>query len=118
MMDVTEGQEMRVFDRNGHRYGWPEDGRVGRVTKIGRKYFTVEHANPGSRHMDSDQFRLEDGKSNDPYAHRTAKTLEQVARDRRAQAARETLERHAVELGPRCTLTVEQLEAMAAIADQ
>jgi len=110
---LTVGDEVRVFDVfdvNGRRTGQQcGDGWPGRVEKVGR---TLVHIRYLGR---TEVFRLNTQERNDSYRHQWFRTPGQVVRDNRLLAARAVLRAHHVELGYSCELTLEQIEAIAAV---
>ena len=112
--DVTEGEEVRVFDVNGKSFGWPAEGVPGRVVKAGPVLVRIEHAR-AHRSRDSEQvFRRETGRANDAYGHQWYKTLDELAEYTRRVAALDVLRRHRVVL-ERHGLPVEVIEQLAAV---
>lgn len=58
------GDTVHVFDINGRRTGQPENGWIGRVTKVGRSLVTVEYDRC------HDGFKLETLVINNKYGNR------------------------------------------------
>lgn len=111
MIDIQEGDEVRVYDVNGSRRGQPEGGWVGTVEKVGRTLAHIDY--PGGH--GAEQFRLSDGRRNDRYGHQYFRTLAQADEwDRRVSAA-SILRDRGVELSNRHSFTLEQIEALAEV---
>jgi hypothetical protein len=103
---VTAGEEVRVFDVNGHRAGQPEGGWPGRVVKAGPKLVTISYEGHTA------VFRREEGEANDQFGHQSFETLEEADAKLRAEAAKSALRALGVDIAGRCALTTSQLEAM------
>jgi len=112
--ELTFRQEVRVFDVNGKRMGQPEGGWRGEVVKVGRKLVHIEY---GER-LQADAFRIDDGRKNDNYGHRYFLTLDQVALRDREHSARTVLREHRISVDFGADITLEQLEALAAVFEQ
>jgi len=113
MLNVTVGQEVRVF--RGDRRS-PGEGQSGTVVRVGRRLFDVETDNAGYPQVDT--YRLETGYIHSVYGREYVLTLEGVALAHRRQAAEDTLKDRRVILDPMRSrkLTTEQLEALAEVA--
>lgn len=115
MSEYTEGQPVMVYT-NGAKHA----PYAGEILKVGRVLLTIgynkNHAKGTWIH--EQKFRMETGRTNEEqYGHGTYfKTMEEFEVDNREANAWAILREHGVEakLG-RNRLTVEQLEAMAAI---
>lgn len=108
-MSVEVGQEVWLYDVNDQRYGRREPCR-GTVVKVGRKLATIRYGAGYDK-----VFRLDTTRSNDNYGHQWFKTDEQATEDDRRSAATEVL--RAARLRPEsgCSLSLVQLEAIAAV---
>jgi len=111
-MRLTVGQEVRVFDVNGRRMGYPDEGKVGHVVKVGRKLVTIS---TGEGRWSEQQFRIDEQRANDNYGHQWFRTLEEHALDERRRHAIEKLNAHKVMLDAGHALTLEQIEALASV---
>lgn len=69
---VSVGDEVRVFDVNGHRRGQPDGGYVGTVVKVGRKLVEIKYGYCQA------QFRIETGGVNDGYGHQYFLTINET----------------------------------------
>lgn len=110
---LQPGDEVRVFDRNATRVGQPEGGWIGHVARVGRKLAYIDW--PRASGDTPDPFRLEDGRRNDNYGGQWFRTLEQVTEDQRWSAAVGVLRDARVDIRPGHSLSLDQVEAMAAI---
>jgi hypothetical protein len=82
--DVSTGDAVLVFDTNGVRKNWPEDGEPGEVVKAGPKLVSVRHARAYGLDDHVQVFRRETGRANDRYGHQSYSTPEEhAARKRR-----------------------------------
>jgi hypothetical protein len=109
MTDVKKGQEVRIFDVNSRHRGDRGDGWPGKVEKVGSKLAHINY------HGRTETFRLDNQRRNDPYGYQWFRTLGQIEEDNRRRAALDILRSHHVELGLQCTLSLEQIEAIAAV---
>ena len=116
-MQLTEGQEVRVFDVNGTRMGQPAGGWPGTVTRVGRKLFEATYEGHASGRRPQ-RFRLEGGHSDDAYGHQFVRTLEQVALTGRHDTAIKILLAHGLQFSSTCwrdQITLAELEAVAVV---
>jgi hypothetical protein len=100
----TVGQRVVIAGHRGTRY-------VGTVTKVGRKYITVEHGSGGTT-----QFHF-DGRNTAGYANPHCYTIRQLAEIERRAAAEAALRAWGVTLGgygAERKLTLAQIEALVA----
>lgn len=103
--DLREGQQVRVFEQDGPEGGWP-----GEVAHIGRSLVTISYR------WSRGKFRIGTQHSAGPFGSSIwFRMLEQVALDERRDAAVRTLRAHRVYLDHVCPLTLEQIEALAAV---
>jgi hypothetical protein len=79
---VQVGDDVLVFDYNGHRIGQPDDGWEGKVVKAGPKLITIDYGK-----YTTEVFRRESGRANDRYGHQYYKTPEEYAETRRRSDA-------------------------------
>lgn len=110
MPDYQVGDEVRVFDVNDR--GRHPGGRVGKVVKTGRTLVTV--TSPGCNPAEGEKFSMSDGRKPDAYRHRYIRTLDEVAADRRREAALSVLSDRRIDIH-RASLTTEQIEALAEV---
>ena len=117
-IDVTLGEQVRVFDVNDKRRDLSGEGRPGEVTRVGRTLFDVRYDGPWHGKAGIQTFRKEGGHSNDAYGHQYVKTLGQAALDAREEIAVKVLLQHGLSFsstGRRQLVTTEQLEAIAVV---
>lgn len=112
---VKAEDEVRVFDRNHQRVGEPVGGWPGRVVKVGRTraHITYQGA-PWGKHETGESFSLEDGHNHDGF--RWFCTLAEVEHDERMDAAKATLRKYGIVFDLGARLTLDQVEALAAVA--
>lgn len=117
---LTVGQEVRVFERSLYRKD-PEGGYVAQVTYTGRKYanaaYEVDNAPRYSTPRREIEFDMATGyEKGDQHGNgRRVRTLAQLETDLRLKTAEAVLADHRVELRPGHSLSLEQVEAIAAI---
>lgn len=104
---VEFGEEVRVFDVNGHRVGQPEGGWVGEVVKAGPKLVTISYGGRAAA-----VFRRDGGRANDSFGHQSYRTLDEAEMSARTAAAKAALRDLGIDVTLRCSLSVSQLEAM------
>lgn len=128
-MDIRTGDEVRVFLYNFYKRD-PEGGHRAAVIKVGRKYGTAEYDNPrygmgigsAAPAKCTIEFDLETGKERNGREVGTGGsrvlTLEDAVLKERREAADATLFRAGISFYSNAgyKLTVEQLEALAAVA--
>ena len=110
MKEIREGDEVRIFE---HRA--PEGGWAGKVTKVARKYATVEYEQATTEFDMGTGIERGYKGNNSTYATRV-KTLAEVALDQRRSTASQTLFRAGVSVNYPHRLSLEQLEALAEVA--
>ena len=112
MSELKVGDEVLVFsvDSPARRRGEPDPGLPGEIVKVGRKLVTIH-----CRGWDT-VFRLDTQRINDGYGHEWFATPEQVALDERHDAAMAVLRYVGLEMRSGHHLTLEQAEALAAVA--
>ena len=86
----------------------------GVVTKIGRTLVTIEYGAEGDI-TTIEKFKITDQRVNDQYGQRHFMTLERAEMYRRRESVRDTLRTHGVLLSLGHDLTLEQMEALAAV---
>lgn len=106
--EVSVGQEVQVFGRYG-RAG----SETGVIEKVGRTLVYIRWHSWG----EPDAFRLDDQSANNGYSQ-YFRTAEQVVLDQRQKAAVESLRGVGLTLEFRCSLTLEQLEAVVRALDE
>ncbi|WP_188187521.1 beta barrel domain-containing protein [Nonomuraea sp. SYSU D8015] len=113
MIEVKEGDEVRVFQR--YDKSQPPGGRPGRVTSVRRALFDVEW---GSHNQHVATFRLDTGNKNEKESWTHVKTVAQAERDvRYADAMTRIRERH-IDIRFGAKLNLEQLEELAELLDK
>lgn len=106
MASLNTGDEVRVFSR---RRSQPAGGWPGEVVKVGRTLVTI------ACNGRAEQFRIDTGRINDDYGASWFRTMEQADLDARQARARAALSEHGVRLDHGHRLTLEQIEALAAV---
>ena len=120
MSDIKVGDEVRVFTPRTPKGGCPAE-----VVKVGRKLVTVTRERPANPSRFStasaveEVFRIDTGGLNVAEVGMGTyfRTLAQVALDDRRSAAEGVLREHKVRLDFGHSLTLEQIEALAAVFD-
>jgi hypothetical protein len=125
-MDIKVGDEVRVVEPNYRRRheNRPANGYPGRVTKVAHKYATAEYEVPNGSgyYARTVEFEIANGReraSNSNYVTFVC-TPEEMDRSLRRSAALDTLKAHFIEIkmGHAASFTLEQLEALAATAEE
>lgn len=109
------GDQVYVDDINWKRRS--HGPKLGAVTKVGSKLFSVERPIEGTAHVEVDVFRIDGWRANDAYGHRFCLTPEQLDDRTRRDAAKTKLVNGNLTPMFGHTLTTLQLEAMAAVLD-
>ena len=116
-MNIKPGDELRVIiPGNRYRSGSPEGGHPAVVTKVGRKYGTVEYDNDGRAR--AIEFDLQTGRERGSASNYAARveTVAEAELGIRYATARKALFDAGVSILYDNRLTLEQFEAVAAIA--
>jgi len=106
---LAVGDEVRVFDVNGHRHGQPADGYAGRVVRVGTKLVRIAYGRGHSK-----VFRLDTRCTNDAYGHQSYQTVAEAEARMRYAAALAVIREHGFEL--RSFLDRPPLETVETIA--
>lgn len=108
--DIFVGMKVKVFDVNSRRSGQPDGGWDGEVVAVRRTKCDIDYGDPRQRTFDITSQHVEDG-----YRHRFFRTLEEADLARRRTAARETVMESGLGRGDLSAISLEKLEAVAAI---
>lgn len=114
MEKLSVGQEVRVFDANGHRVGQPEGGWRGVIRKVGRTIVHIDY--PG--HYGTQAFRMDTQRANDQYGRQYFRTLNQTVIAEREQRAREILADRGIRFDRHRPVTLEQMEELAEVVER
>ena len=124
-MDIKVDDEVRVVEPSYRRSSEkPENGYLGRVTRIARKYATAEYevSDASGCFTRTVEFEIASGRerSNDSNYITWVFTPDEMDLKLRRKAAIATLKAHFIEfrIGHETRFTLEQLEALAATAEE
>lgn len=110
--DLFEGQEVRVYDKNGTRAGQPLGGWAGTITKVKRDYVTVWY----DRSQRLSEFRIDSQYTKDGF--RYFRTLEEVELADRQTHVRGVLIAHGLRTDIPCTVPLGKLERIVEILEE
>lgn len=112
---VKAGDVVYVHDVNQRRGAVPQNplGEPATIIKVGRKLVTVSYE--GQYRSWTETFRLDTGQVNDAWGRRSFLTQSQAEALLRHTEARAKLRVHGITLEPGHRLTLEQMEAVAAL---
>lgn len=106
MTEIKVGDEVKVFDVNGHRFGQPEDGWDGIVVKVGRKLVDIKY------NFCTKKFRLDTRSANDAFKHQYFKTQTEVEATRVRDDLIEKLESFGFKLKLQANVSTEVIETV------
>lgn len=108
--DLTVGQPVKVFDRNGTRAGQPLGGWDGTVVKVKREYVEIDY--PRGQRIRDFLIRTQ----HDKTGFRNFRTLEQDEESNRWSAARAVLLKYG--MVPSMGIPIDKMERIAAILEE